>query len=243
MVAWRDFQPCLPVAAPFDLVQRVSYLEAACRDRRVLHLGCTNWPYTAEAVRDGSLLHARLRAVARDLHGLDADQQGLDALAACGMRQLYRGDLERLDEAPIEGTFDVVVAGEIIEHLANPGLFLRGVQRFLRRDSTLIITTVNAYCGFRFMQYALRGRGGDREPVHPDHVAYYSYATLSKLAARAELETRRFCFYDLGREHYPFVRGYVRWTNAALTRVWPQLADGVILECGLPESPHLPRQS
>jgi 2-polyprenyl-3-methyl-5-hydroxy-6-metoxy-1,4-benzoquinol methylase len=223
-----------------NLVQRVSYLEAACRDRRVLHLGCTNWPYTSEMLRHGSLLHTRLQAVARDLHGVDADQHGLDALAALGMRQLHRGDLEHLEDVPLDGTFDVIVAGEIIEHLANPGLFLRGVQRFLRRDSTLIITTVNAYCGFRMVQYALRGRGGEREPVHPDHVAYYSYATLSKLVTRATLETRRFCFYDLGHEHRMFVRGYVRWTNAALTRLWPQLADGVILECGLPASPASP---
>ena len=28
-------------------------------------------------------------------------------------------------------TFDVIIAGEMIEHLSNPGLFLKGIQRFM----------------------------------------------------------------------------------------------------------------
>ena len=39
------------------LVQRVDELVARSRGRRVLHLGCTNWPYTAESERAGTLLH------------------------------------------------------------------------------------------------------------------------------------------------------------------------------------------
>ncbi|MBO0181221.1 hypothetical protein J0682_30075, partial [Vibrio parahaemolyticus] len=77
--------------------------------------------------------------------------------------------------------FDVIVAGEIIEHLNNPGLFLSGVRRFMHRDSKLVITTINAYCAMRFFVYALRGRRGINEFVHPDHVAYYSYSTLRVL--------------------------------------------------------------
>ncbi|MCV4607588.1 hypothetical protein OFB74_32295, partial [Escherichia coli] len=87
---------------------------------------------------------------------------------------LFEADLELLNNVPLERTFDVIVAGEIIEHLNNPGLFLSGVRRFMHRDSKLVTTTINAYCAMRFFVYALRGRRGINEFVHPDHVAYYS---------------------------------------------------------------------
>src|SRR5262245_29333406 len=130
--------------APLPLVQRVDYLIDRCRGRRVLHLGCTNWPYTDAALADGSLLHLQLQKVAAELHGVDADPEGLARLAARGHNHLHQGDLERLDTLPLAASFDVIVAGEIIEHLANPGRFLAGVQALMLADTSLIITTVNA---------------------------------------------------------------------------------------------------
>lgn len=222
----------MPTAAP-TLVQRVDYVTALCRGRSVLHLGCTNWPYTAESLRHGTLLHDTLRGVAARVVGFDADADGLAALAALGVPDLHRADLERLGEVAIDETFDVVLAGEIIEHLNNPGLFLAGVRRFLRPESRLVITTVNAYCGLRAAIYATRGRGGIQEPVHPDHVAYYSYATLGGLLRRHGYRVDAWCFYDLGREHRPHNPWYYNATNDVLVRLSRQLADGIIAVCSI----------
>lgn len=221
----------------FTLVQRAQYLREVCRDRNVLHLGCTNWPYREQSAGDDRFIHFPLVEVGREVWGVDADQEGLDALAAQGVQNLVRADLERLDEAPINRTFDIVVAGEVIEHLSNPGLFLAGVKRFLRPDSTLVITTVNAYCAFRFLVYALRGQGGRNEPVHPDHVSYYSYSTLYRLITRAEFRVEHSLFYDIGHEHRPSARKPLLWFNDLAVRVFPHLADGVIFECRLPQPP------
>jgi SAM-dependent methyltransferase len=215
------------------LVQRVDYLKEICRDKTVLHLGCTNWPYTKDVLAVGTLLHLELQGIARELWGFDADQEGLDLLAGLGVKNLYRAHLEHLEEVELDQKFDVILAGEMIEHLSNPGLFLRGIKRFMRPDSTLVITTVNAYCGFRMIVYGLRGRGGRAEPVHPDHVAYYSYSTIHLLLSREELVARRFLFYDLGVEHRPYARFYVNWINDLCVWFAPQLADGIIIESGL----------
>lgn len=40
--------------------------------------------------------------------------------------------------------FDVVVAGDVVEHVENQGLFLRNIWRHLREDGKLILTTPNA---------------------------------------------------------------------------------------------------
>jgi predicted TPR repeat methyltransferase len=223
-----------PLPAPIPLVQRVDHLLDRARGRRVLHLGCTNAPYTATGLVDGSLLHLRLHDVAAELHGTDIDRAGLDALAAQGINHLHHGDLRTLRTPLSTLTFDLIVAGEIIEHLSNPGSFLDDVKQVMSANTSLIITTVNAYCGFRMAQYALRGRGGRAEPVHPEHVAYYSYATLTRLAADAGLHVVDTRFYDLGREHLPYTRAALRWINRAVTSVAPHLADGLIVECRLP---------
>ena len=134
-------------------VERVEFILSQCEGKKVLHLGCTNWPYTDQALADGSLLHARIAESASQVFGLDSDSRGLEVLRAKGFGDLYLADLEQLDSVALNETFDVVIAGEMIEHLSNPGRFLQGVKRFLDNGSKLIITTVNAYCAMRLLIY------------------------------------------------------------------------------------------
>src|SRR5436190_3290363 len=216
-----------------QLVQRVEFIKKHCTGKRVLHLGCTNWPYTGEAIENNVLLHFELEKTAGEFYCFDYDQQGLDVLADAGAKNLYRADLEKLDDLDLNETFDVIVAGEMIEHLNNPGLFLSGIQRFMNAGTQLVITTVNAYSGLRFAIYGLRGKGGTAEPVHPDHVAYYSYSTLKLLVERQNLQVDEFLFYDIGSDHRALNRGILNLINDISVWIGPQLADGLIAVCKL----------
>ncbi len=217
----------------FDLVQRVDFIKKACIGKKVLHLGCTNYPYTKESLENNMLLHFEIAEVAEELYGFDFDQKGIDVLQESGVKNLYRADLEKLEEVPLDETFDVIIAGEMIEHLSNPGLFLKGIQRFMHAETNLVITTINAYSAMRFMIYGLRGRGGALEPVHPDHVAYYSYKTLSLAIERENLQVKDFLFYDLGTEHRKFNRWFFNVFNDVAVSISPHLCDGVIAVCRL----------
>ena len=57
----------------FDLVQRLELIKQASAGRKVLHLGCTNWPYTHEALAANMLLHVELERVAKALCRFDYD--------------------------------------------------------------------------------------------------------------------------------------------------------------------------
>lgn len=210
------------------LVQRLDIIDELCAGKSVLHLGCTNYPYTHDSIRDGMLLHSRLGEISRDLHGIDADQVGLDILRNLGFADLYQGDLENLAEIELSKTFDVILAGEMIEHLNNVGLFFNGVKRFMNPSTKLVITTVNAYCAMRVFQYAVSRSGGEREPVHPDHVSYYSFSTLKLLIERHGMLVNDFYFYDVGREHRPHAPFLNKAVNDIAVRISPQLADGII---------------
>jgi SAM-dependent methyltransferase len=217
----------------FELIQRVEFIKKACAGKKVLHLGCTNYPYTKEALENDMLLHFELDKTASELYGFDFDERGLEILRDSGVKNLYRADLEKLEEVDLDETFDVIIAGEMIEHLSNPGLFLRGIKRFMNKDTDLIITTINAYCAFRFIIYGLRGKGGANEPVHPDHVAYYSYKTLNLIIERENLRVKKFYFYDIGVEHRPFNRWFYNLFNDICVKISPQMCDGVIAVCNL----------
>lgn len=216
------------------LVQRISFIENLCAGKKVLHLGCTNYPYTLDAIEKQMLLHFSLEKIAAEIYGFDFDEEGLDILASHGSNNLYQADLEKLGDVPVNETFDVIVAGEMIEHLNNPGLFLEGIKRFMHPSSRLVITTINAYCGMRFLQYGLRGKGGRSEPVHPDHTAYYSHATLNLLLKRHNLDVESSYFYDIGLEHRPLNRKILNLINDVCVIIAPQWADGIIAVCKFP---------
>ncbi len=217
----------------FELVQRLETITALCKNKKVLHLGCTNYPYTQEAIDNDMLLHFELEKEASEVYGFDFDQSGIDILTSHGSKNLFIADLEHLEDVAVYQTFDVIIAGEMIEHLNNQGLFLDGIKRFMVPETQLVITTINAYCGMRFLIYALRGKGGTNEPVHPDHVAYYSYSTLSLLLKRHGFLIDEFMFYDIGHEHRPHNRKLYNWFNDLCVWLAPQLADGIIAVCRL----------
>lgn len=220
----------------FELVQRVEFIKKMCEGKKVLHLGCTDYPFTEQNIKNKMLLHFELQKHASELYGFDFDQKGIDILSNAGVKNLFRADLEKLEEVELDETFDVIIAGEMIEHLSNPGLFLRGIKRFMNEKTNLVITTINAYSGMRFLIYGLRGRGGEREPVHPDHVAYYSYKTLSLVVDRENLVIKDFVFYDLGLEHRPHNHWVYNFLNDVSVKISPALSDGVIAVCGIEQS-------
>lgn len=207
------------------LVDRVEALVEACRGRRVLHCGCADAPLTARRLAEGTLLHADLEAVARECVGTDHDAAALDVLRARfpGAR-FHAGDITRAGEwRDLLGDFDVIVAGEVLEHLDRPFDALSQLAGLLRPDGTLVVTVPNAF-SLKGIVRALAGV----ERVHRDHVAYYSPGTLAELARRAGLRVRRLTGY-VRRPPRPWMAALAAPLPALLRRA-PLLAEGLIAE-------------
>ncbi len=214
------------------LTDRVSFLLGMARGQRVLHVGCADAPFTAAKLGDGRLLHARLAGVAGELYGIDASADALDLLLRAGYTNLARVDVQDFDAARLfpGRVFDLVLAGEIIEHLPNPGLFLRNLAPLLRTPSArLVLTTPNAYCAYRFLYTLLTGREGG----HEEHTAYYSRRTLQRLLAQEGYRVEDLRFYP-ANECVEIRRGRGRIllaTDRLAGRLRPALADGIMATC------------
>lgn len=129
------------------VVNRVDFILQSCKGKKVLDIGSSGF------------LRVLLKQICT-LTGIDKTDEGD-----------IKCDVEK-DPMP-DGEYDLVVAGEILEHLSNPGMFLDNLKRY---DCPIIITVPNAFSNNS-------GRTGI-ENVNPEHVAWYSFHTLKTLVER-----------------------------------------------------------
>jgi SAM-dependent methyltransferase len=157
------------------LVDRPAFLGDLADGRRVIHVGFADAGFRGMQERNEAWLHQHLDRRASHLVGIDLDQEGVDDARARGY-EAYVADccdpdeLKALDLEPAQ----LVIAGEVIEHLDDPGSFLDGLHHLVAPGGQLVVTTPNA-AGWLNPLAALAGR----EINHPDHVTTYTWRTLS----------------------------------------------------------------
>jgi SAM-dependent methyltransferase len=119
--------------------------------RSVLDLGC----------RDGALTQAY--AAGNEIVGVDADREALVEAEKLGIETRW-ADLD--DALPFaEGAFEVVVAGELLEHLRDPRRVVAEVFRVLRPGGTFVGSVPNAYRLKNRLRFML-GRKPENDPTH-----------------------------------------------------------------------------
>lgn len=64
---------------------RDDYLLNLAKGRKVLHIGCTDWPYTEEKIENGTLFHDKLVKVAKKVVGIDISEEGVKVMRKGGI--------------------------------------------------------------------------------------------------------------------------------------------------------------
>jgi 2-polyprenyl-3-methyl-5-hydroxy-6-metoxy-1,4-benzoquinol methylase len=220
---------------PAPLVDRTAWLCERVAGARVIHVGFVDAGCDAVHRAQDAWLHRHLAAHASTLIGLDVDADGV-ARARTEGYEAYAVDCRRPDEIRALGLepADIVIAGEVIEHVDDPGAFLDGLHLLCADHGVLVLTTPNP--NGLLNTFALLG---NYEINHPDHVVMFTWRTLTTLLRRhawEPYETRTFVpvLKDgrAGTSSRALRLGgqFVLWLERSLARVGrPFAADGLIV--------------
>lgn len=173
---------------------RQDFIAELCRSKKVLHLGCVDAGLTLEAIKKENFLQAKIAKVADMVVGIDSDAEGIAFLDQhkSNRERFYCLDVEKINADTIKEEIDIVIAGEILEHLSNVGNFLKGMRELLlKHKAEMVITVPNAYSIRHFKAIKI-----GREVVHPDHNYYFSYVTLKVLLQKFLLTVKDISLYN-----------------------------------------------
>ena len=169
---------------------------------RVLDLGC----------RTGAL--TQYYAPGNEVVGVDVDRDALERARERLAIETHWADAE--DALPFEdASFDVVVMGEVLEHLADPAAAAANVLRVLRPGGRFVGSVPNAFRLKNRLRF-LRGLPPEHDPTH------------LQLFSPAKLRTLLAGFEDVR----------VRWEVGRFTRLHPRLLANVqVFVATKPEQP------
>lgn len=187
------------------------------RGKRILDLGFGCAAIAAALQADGAVLDG----VERDPRAL-AEAGGL-------FRRALAGDLNRLDDLPLDGPYDILLAADVLQFLVDPAGVLSRLKKFLAPDGLLVVSlpnVVNLHSRLRILLggFPLHHRGIlEEQALH-----FYTLRGMRRLLARAgwQLEAMDVTSVPLTLA-FPFLRRrrwrLPLWICRGLTRACPGL--------------------
>lgn len=184
-------------------MSRVQEVLRWTRGPDVLDIGCSGQHGRHSALDSPWWLHGQLLERHPETWGLEFSQELVDELTEAGIRNVQQGDAQDFD---LGRRFDTVVAGELIEHLENPGAFLRCADAHLKPDGRIILTTPYAF-SLGFAIYAW-GRY-PKTCSNPEHTMWLCPTTIAQLVERVGLEVEQCVLVDHFRTDLPSRNGRI----------------------------------
>jgi 2-polyprenyl-3-methyl-5-hydroxy-6-metoxy-1,4-benzoquinol methylase len=158
-------------------------LEAVGTGNRVLDVGCSSGYLARPLAERGNTIV-----------GLELDPEAARA-AEKFCELVLVGDVETM-HLPLEpGSFDVVLGGDVIEHLRDPTATLARLRPYLRPGGRVVLSTPNvANWAIRLSLLSGRWRYTDRGILDRSHTHLFTKATLAETLERAGYRVERIDF-------------------------------------------------
>lgn len=171
-----EFHPLeyVSIGRPYN---RIDFLVDAAKDQKVLDLGC--WDETALNKHNSDFwLHRRIAASSAYTIGIDSSEGIPEAGYSEDKSTIIKGDVTLKED--LQGRdIDLIIAGELIEHLPNTLEFFCMLKE-IYGGKRLVCTTPNATNLSNVLLAIAR-----RESMHHDHLNIYSFKTLYTLSKKA----------------------------------------------------------
>jgi len=195
------------ISAKQKIIDKNLLLMTICEKKKVLDLGCIDHSSKTAIELGEKWLHRNIKDIATSTVGFDILADDAADLNRLGY-EIEVGDAQDFD---LKRTFDVVVAGDLIEHLSNVGGFLESVKKHLANDSVFVFTTPNPFCIEQVWQAAFN----HQVVVNTQHTAWLDPIVSWQVLKRHNLKITGFHWID------------TRFRNYVYSTPWRHLANRV----------------
>ena len=181
-------------------VERIDFLENYCKNKTVIHFGFADHiPLIETKIFNDQWLHGRLIKSSSDCFGVDTNSESIDFIKnKYNIDHLLVFDVLK-DKVPISiksKYWDIVVLGEVLEHVNNPVEFLNAIKTKLGKYvQKIVITVPNAMdiININNVFYNI-------EYINSDHRYWFTPYTLAKILTESGLSVKNFTF---SQTYYP----------------------------------------
>lgn len=153
---------------------KLKFVMRYAQGKSVLDIGCVQ--HNPANYQSKYWQHKAICSASNDVVGIDLYSDGVVYLQSLGYNVLV-ADAQDFD---LGRTFEVIVAGDIIEHLENFDGFLESCKRHLVPNGRLLISTPNPWYWKNFIKAALNSEVAN----NPEHTCWLCVRTLRQLAQR-----------------------------------------------------------
>lgn len=157
-------------------IDRIQYTLEKCQGKSVLDLGCTGGALTKSI---DVMVFPKIAKVSKYCVGIDILEPQISKLKNAG----YNVQLGNIEDFSLERKdFEVVCLTEVIEHLANPGKVLENIQKHLKINGYVIISSPNPWSLVRI--HNLIRYNDPAKDIHVGHTCWYDFHTITQLLQR-----------------------------------------------------------
>jgi len=158
--------------------------------------------------------------------------EGDPALAALGRNQCDEMIVANLDESvpELKGQFDVIVYGDILEHLKNPARLLAGLNRFLTPTGRVIVSVPNFAHAFVRLNLLLgRFEYMERGILDRTHLRFFTRRSFRRFLEEAGLAVEQMTatpvplLLVLAKHRERAWLRLLHAVNAGMARGWPTM--------------------
>lgn len=155
-------------------------------NKKVLDVGCVGQQRSYGA----NWLHEKIRAVSESVTGVDIHEKGIEDLKSLGYNVLHIDNLHSKDQ------FDLIVMGDVIEHVDNVANFLEFYANHLKSNGSMIITTPNPYSIRQSIHTFLYGKPS----INEEHKTNLDPITMTEVIKRGGFKVIDFCWLKEQKE-------------------------------------------
>lgn len=152
-----------------------------CKNKYVLDVGCVG---QIKNYNNKEWLHDKIRKISNEVHGVDIEQSGITKLKQMGYLIYHVNELSKLQKPH----YDVIVMGDVIEHVNDPVNFLKFYSDFLNDNGVIIVTTPNSHRVRNFIDILI----SNDYLLNSEHTMWFCPKTFVEITIRANLMVEDF---------------------------------------------------